>query len=129
MKIDNGNNAVRAFAAQSVESGAGAAVGTDLVAKGQSMVDSWGIMPGGCFPPPYPGPGGDIGRILQQLMQLIQQRARAVIWLNPEPESYWGQGDSVMHRYARFTHVAKPCNTLGQLERIIEDVLRTYSAH
>ena len=63
------------------------------------------------------------------LMQLIQQRARAVIWLNPEPESYWGQGDSVMHRYARFTHVAKPCNTLGQLERIIEDVLRTYVPH
>jgi len=63
------------------------------------------------------------------LMHLIQQRARAVIWLNPEPESYWGQGDSVMYRYERFTHVAKTCNTLGQLERIIEDVLRTYSAH
>ncbi|HEY2356923.1 MAG TPA: VWA domain-containing protein [Phenylobacterium sp.] len=63
------------------------------------------------------------------LMHLIQQRSRAVIWLNPEPESYWGQGDSVMHRYARFTHVAKPCNTLGQLERIIEDVLRTYVPH
>jgi uncharacterized protein with von Willebrand factor type A (vWA) domain len=63
------------------------------------------------------------------LMHLIQSRARAVIWLNPEPESYWGQGDSVMHRYQRFTHVAKTCNTLGQLERIIEDVLRTYSAH
>ena len=39
------------------------------------------------------------------------------------------QGDSVMHRYERFTHVAKHCNTLGQLERIVEDVLRTYSAH
>ncbi len=63
------------------------------------------------------------------LMHLIQQRARAVIWLNPEPESYWGQGDSVMYRYQRFTHVAKHCNTLGQLERIVEDVLRTYSAH
>jgi uncharacterized protein with von Willebrand factor type A (vWA) domain len=63
------------------------------------------------------------------LMHLIQQRGRAVIWLNPEPESYWGQGDSVMHRYQRFTHVAKPCNTLGQLERIIEDVLRTYVPH
>jgi uncharacterized protein with von Willebrand factor type A (vWA) domain len=63
------------------------------------------------------------------LMHMIQQRARAVIWLNPEPESYWGQGDSVMYRYARFTHVAKTCNTLGQLERIVEDVLRTYSAH
>ncbi len=63
------------------------------------------------------------------IMQTIQQRSRAVIWLNPEPESYWGQGDSVMHRYERFTHVAKHCNTLAQLERIIEDVLRTYSAH
>jgi uncharacterized protein with von Willebrand factor type A (vWA) domain len=63
------------------------------------------------------------------LMHLIQQRARAVIWLNPEPESYWGQGDSVMYRYERFTHVAKQCNTLGQLERIIEDVLRTYVPH
>lgn len=63
------------------------------------------------------------------LMHLIQQRARAVIWLNPEPQSYWGQGDSVMHRYERFTHVAKTCNTLGQLERIIEDVLRTYVPH
>ena len=31
-----------------------------------------------------------------------------------------------MHRYERFTYVAKSCNTLGQLERVIEDVLRTY---
>lgn len=56
----------------------------------------------------------------------IQKRSRALIWLNPEPESYWGQGDSVMNRYIRFCHVAKQCNSLGQLERIIEDVLRTY---
>ncbi|HLZ73948.1 vWA domain-containing protein [Phenylobacterium sp.] len=63
------------------------------------------------------------------IMQTIAARSRAVIWLNPEPESYWAQGDSVMHRYARFCSVAKTCNTLGQLERIIEDVLRTYSAH
>ena len=63
------------------------------------------------------------------IMHTIQERSRAVIWLNPEPESYWGQGDCVMHRYERFTHVAKHCNTLGQLERIIEDVLRTYSTH
>ncbi|MES2341753.1 MAG: VWA domain-containing protein [Pseudomonadota bacterium] len=63
------------------------------------------------------------------LFALIQKRCRAMIWLNPEPESYWGQGDSVMHRYERFCHVAKPCNTLAQLERIIEDVLRTYVPH
>jgi uncharacterized protein with von Willebrand factor type A (vWA) domain len=63
------------------------------------------------------------------LLATIQKRARAVIWLNPEPESYWGQGDSVMQRYLPFTHVAKPCNTIAQLERIIEDVLRTYVPH
>lgn len=63
------------------------------------------------------------------LMATIHKRCRSVIWLNPEPESYWSQGDSVMYRYERFCHVAKHCNTLGQLERIIEDVLRTYVPH
>jgi hypothetical protein len=72
MKIDNGNNAVRAFSAQASGAGAAQADGNDMVAKAEAMVDSWGIAPGGCFPPP-PQPGGDIGRILQQLMQLIQQ--------------------------------------------------------
>ena len=63
------------------------------------------------------------------LMREIHDRSRAVIWLNPEPESYWAQGDSVMHRYARFCHVAKQCGTLEQLERIIDDVLRSYVPH
>jgi uncharacterized protein len=63
------------------------------------------------------------------LMRQIHDRSRAVIWLNPEPESYWGQGDSVMDRYARFCHVAKQCGTLEQLERVIEDVLRSYVPH
>ena len=61
------------------------------------------------------------------LMKQIAERSRAVIWLNPEPETYWGQGDSKMDAYKRFCHVAKSCNTLSQLERIIEDVLRTYT--
>ncbi|HZZ37013.1 MAG TPA: VWA domain-containing protein [Caulobacteraceae bacterium] len=60
------------------------------------------------------------------LMKTIAERSRAVIWLNPEPETYWNQGDSKMDAYRRFCHVAKTCNTLNQLERIIEDVLRTY---
>lgn len=60
------------------------------------------------------------------IMRDIELRSRAVIWLNPEPESYWGSGDSEMLRYRRFCHVAKTCNTLKQLERIIDDVLRTY---
>lgn len=60
------------------------------------------------------------------IMRDISHRARAVIWLNPEPETYWGQGDSRMNEYKRFCNVAKVCNTLNQLERIIDDVLRTY---
>ncbi len=60
------------------------------------------------------------------LMRSISERARAVIWLNPEPQTYWDQGDSRMSDYRRFCHVAKTCNTLNQLERIIKDVLRTY---
>jgi uncharacterized protein with von Willebrand factor type A (vWA) domain len=60
------------------------------------------------------------------LMRTIGARARSVIWLNPEPETYWGQGDSKMDAYRRFCTVAKTCNSLTELERIIEDVLRTY---
>jgi hypothetical protein len=60
------------------------------------------------------------------LMRMINDRARAVIWLNPEPETFWTRGDSEMERYRRFCHVVKTCNTLGSLERIIDDVLRTY---
>jgi uncharacterized protein with von Willebrand factor type A (vWA) domain len=60
------------------------------------------------------------------LLRAINERSRAVIWLNPEPESFWSRGDAEMERYRRFCHVVKTCNTLGQLERIIDDVLRTY---
>lgn len=60
------------------------------------------------------------------LMRQIYERSRAVIWLNPEPETFWSRGDSEMERYRRFCHVAKTCNSLNALERIIDDVLRTY---
>jgi uncharacterized protein with von Willebrand factor type A (vWA) domain len=61
------------------------------------------------------------------LMREVADRARAVIWLNPEPETFWDQGDSEMHAYSRFCTVARSCNTLKGLERIIDDVLRTYT--
>jgi uncharacterized protein with von Willebrand factor type A (vWA) domain len=61
------------------------------------------------------------------LMREVADRARAVIWLNPEPETLWDQGDSEMHAYRRFCTVARTCNTLKALERIIDDMLRTYA--
>jgi len=60
------------------------------------------------------------------LMRRLSETTRSVIWLCPEPESYWGQGDSKMDAYARFCRVARTCNTLEGLERIIDEVLRTY---
>ncbi len=60
------------------------------------------------------------------LMRAMSQRVRTVIWLNPEPPTYWGQGDSKMDAYARFCTVAKTCNCLDDLERIIADVLRAH---
>lgn len=63
------------------------------------------------------------------VMRAIAERARSVIWLNPEPETYWAQGDAKALDYARFCTLAKPCNSLNELERIIEDVLRTYMPH
>jgi uncharacterized protein len=60
------------------------------------------------------------------LMRTLRDRSKSVIWLNPEPETFWGQGDSEMHRYARFCHVARTCNTLRQLETIVDEVLKSH---
>lgn len=60
------------------------------------------------------------------LMRMLSDRSKAVIWLNPEPETFWGQGDSEMLRYRPFCQVAKTCNTVMQLEHIIDDILKSY---
>ena len=61
----------------------------------------------------------------QKIMKQIYERARRVIWLNPEPLSSWGTGDSEMPAYQPYCHVAKTCNTVKQLERIIDDLMRS----
>jgi len=60
------------------------------------------------------------------LMRRLHDRSKSVIWLNPEPETFWGSGDSEMLRYRTFCHVAKTCSTVEDLERIIDDVLKSY---
>ena len=60
------------------------------------------------------------------LMRRMHDRSKSVIWLNPEPEPFWGTGDSEMQRYRTFCHVATTCSTVQDLERIIDDVLKTY---
>ena len=60
------------------------------------------------------------------LMRWMHNRGKSVIWLNPEPVSFWGTGDSEMHRYLSFCHVAKLCRNVRDLERVIDDVLKSY---
>jgi len=60
------------------------------------------------------------------LMRKLHDRSKSVIWLNPEPENFWGTGDSEMLRYRPLCHVAKTCNTVQDLERIVDDVLKSY---
>jgi uncharacterized protein len=58
------------------------------------------------------------------IMQRMSQRAKRVIWLNPEYRSAWGTGDSDMFRYAPYCNVVSVCNTLRHLERVVSDLLK-----
>lgn len=68
------------------------------------------------------------GQAQAHVMQRLYQRARRVIWLNPEPVSFWGLGDSEMKRYAPYCHIARECNSLAHLENTLDALLRTHSA-
>ena len=50
----------------------------------------------------------------------IQERAREVIWLNPENSSTWGFGDSEMARYAKHCDMVEECRNLRQLYRVVD---------
>jgi uncharacterized protein len=50
----------------------------------------------------------------------IAERAGSLYWLNPEPRSLWGTGDSLMHLYEPHCTDAVSCRTLSDLRRFIE---------
>ena len=64
-------------------------------------------------------PGADI-------LRRISERAKRLVWLNPEGRLTWGFGDSEMRRYATFCNVVRQCATAQQLERAISDIVATY---
>ncbi|QBI18650.1 VWA domain-containing protein [Egibacter rhizosphaerae] len=47
------------------------------------------------------------------------RRARRAVWLNPEPATQWGTGDSYAARYTRHVDLMAECRTLRQLERLV----------
>ena len=57
------------------------------------------------------------------LIAEIKARSRQLIWLNPESRRAWGSGDSEMLTVKRHCHIATECNSLKQLERIVDKLL------
>jgi len=53
----------------------------------------------------------------------VHQRAKQVIWLNPESRLTWGFGDSEMDRYAPYCDLVEECRNLNQLYRVIDKVV------
>ncbi len=64
-------------------------------------------------------PGADI-------LRRISERAKRVVWLNPEGRLTWGFGDSEMPRYATFCNLVRQCATAQQLERAVGDIVAAY---
>jgi uncharacterized protein len=52
----------------------------------------------------------------------VAKKARAVIWLNPEPTSYWDTGDSTMSAYGQHCDSVHEVRTLAQLEGFVEEL-------
>src|SRR5207248_2366992 len=50
----------------------------------------------------------------------LQQRAKQVVWLNPENKMTWGFGDSEMDRYAPYCTLVEECRNLNQLYHVID---------
>jgi uncharacterized protein len=66
----------------------------------------------------------NFGDARTDVLKEIYERARRVIWLNPEPRSMWNTGDSEMRHYAPYCHNVEECGTLAQLERFVSRLLR-----
>jgi uncharacterized protein with von Willebrand factor type A (vWA) domain len=54
------------------------------------------------------------------VLREIQQKAKQLIWLNPESRMTWGIGDSEMPRYAAYCDVAEECRSINQLYKIVD---------
>lgn len=54
------------------------------------------------------------------VLREIQQKAKQLIWLNPESRMTWGIGDSEMPRYAPYCDVAEECRSINQLYKIVD---------
>lgn len=58
-------------------------------------------------------------------LRRIHQRARRVLWLNPEPRALWNTGDSEMRRLGSACDRVDGCRSVQDLERLVSELMRT----
>ncbi|MBU2547785.1 MAG: VWA domain-containing protein [Proteobacteria bacterium] len=59
----------------------------------------------------------------EEALRTISERAKKLIWLNPEPRPNWRLGDSVMDIYLPYCTTAAECGNLKQLSYVVEENL------
>ncbi len=57
------------------------------------------------------------------IVKEMQDKARHVYWLNPEPRSYWDTGDSIVSEYSQHCDGAFEVRNLRQLEGFVENLV------
>jgi uncharacterized protein with von Willebrand factor type A (vWA) domain len=53
----------------------------------------------------------------------IHNKAKNVVWLNPESPSAWGFGDSVMNRYLPHCDIVEEVRNLRQLSKVVDQIV------
>jgi uncharacterized protein len=67
----------------------------------------------------------NFGNPRTEIFKLLQERSKRIVWLNPEPRSFWGTGDSEMKRYLPYCFLARECSTVNHIQRVVDYMLRT----
>lgn len=58
-------------------------------------------------------------------LRRLHERARRVLWLNPEPRAFWNSGDSEMRRLGSACDRVDVCRSIQDLERLVSELMRT----
>ena len=64
---------------------------------------------------------GDPGHLALKRMHL---KSKSVMWLNPEPRTFWNTGDSEMNKFNASCDRIESCRSIRHLERIVSDIAR-----
>ncbi len=56
------------------------------------------------------------------ILKEIEQKARKLFWLNPEPKAYWNTGDSIVGEYGAHCDGVFEVRNLRQLEKFVDNL-------